>query len=73
MHYCVQSVLAQNFVKGGAHNYAMGKLINTYHVYTVCMSPALECIKRGNMIEICNGIMFDFYLRLPHAYCDSCE
>ena len=36
------------------------------------MSPALngssaqERFKRGNAIEICNGIMFDFYLGLPH-------
>ena len=45
--------------------------MNTYHVYTVRMSPALngssalqrfEC---GNAIEIRNGIMFDFYPGLP--------
>ena len=52
----------------------MGKLINTYHVYTVHMSPALnrssalEHFERSNAIKIHNGIMFDFYLELPHMY-----
>ena len=50
----------------------LGKLINTCHVYTVRMSPALngssvlqrfEC---SNASEIRNGIMFDFYPELPH-------
>ena len=51
---------------------SMGKLMNTYHVYTVCMSPtlngssALEFFKRSNAIEIRNGIMLDFYPGLPH-------
>ena len=37
------------------------------------MSPALnggyalQCFKCGNMVEICNGIMLDFYLGLPHT------
>ena len=50
----------------------LGKLINTCHVYTVRMSPALngssvlECFERGNAIEIHNGIMFNFYPGLPH-------
>ena len=40
-------------------------------VYPVRMSPAfngisvLERLKCGNAIEICNGIMFDFYPELP--------
>ena len=29
-------------------------------------SSALERFERGNEIEILNGIMFDFYPRLPH-------
>ena len=51
----------------------LGKLMNTYHVHTACMSPALngssalECFKHGKSIEIHNGIMFDFYLGLPHT------
>ena len=50
----------------------LGKLINTYHIYTACMSPILnessvqEWYERGNVIEIENGIMFDFYLGLTH-------
>ena len=41
-------------------------------VYTVRMSPtrngstALQCFECGNALEIHNGIMFDFYLGLPH-------
>ena len=43
-------------------------------VYPLCMSPALngsfalECFKRGNAIKVCNRIMFDFYLGLPHIH-----
>ena len=39
-----------------------------------CMSPtfngssALQHFERGNAVKICNGIMFDFYLGLPHMY-----
>ena len=50
-----------------------GKLINTCHVKTTRMSLALngsfvlEHFKCGNAIEIRNGIMFDFYLGLPHV------
>ena len=51
----------------------LDKLINTYHAYVVCMSPdfnrssALERFERSNTIEIRNGIMFDFYLRLSNC------
>ena len=39
--------------------------MNTYHVYPVCMSlTALEHYGRGNVMEIYNGIMFNFYLGL---------
>ena len=54
--------------------YALCKLMNTYHVYTACVSPALngssalQRFERGNAIEIRNRIMFDFYLILPHLY-----
>ena len=52
----------------------LGKLINTCHVYTVRMSPALnissalQLFERSNAIEIRNGIMFDFYPGLPHMH-----
>ena len=26
----------------------------------------VQCFEPSNATEICNGIMFDFYLRLPH-------
>ena len=45
----------------------LGKLMNTYHVYTARMSPAfngssvLERFERSTVIEICNGIMSNFY------------
>ena len=51
-------------------SYALGELINTYHVYTAHMSPALnrsfalECFEDSNENEIRNR-MFDFYPGLP--------
>ena len=56
----------------GWGSYTLGKLMNTYHVYIVHMNPALsgssalEHFERSNVIEICNRIMFDFYVGLPH-------
>ena len=37
--------------------------MNTYHVYTVCKFCA-SVIEHGNVIEIHNGIMFNFYLKI---------
>ena len=31
-------------------------------------SSALQHFEHGNVVEISNGIMFDFYPRLPHVY-----
>ena len=31
-------------------------------IYTACVNPTLKC---SNTIDICNGIMFDFYPGLP--------
>ena len=31
-------------------------------------STALQRFKRSNAVEICNGIMFNFYPGLPHIY-----
>ena len=53
----------------------LGKLMNTYHIYTAHMNPALngssalERFECSNAIEIRNGIMFDFYPGLPQIYC----
>ena len=51
--------------------------MNTYHVYTACMSPALngssmlECFEGSSVIEICNG-MFNFYRGQPHVFIFVC-
>ena len=31
-------------------------------------STALQRFERSNTVDICNGIMFDFYLGLPHVH-----
>ena len=52
----------------------LGKLINTCHVYTAHVSPALngssalQRFKRSNASEIRSGIMFDFYPGLAHIH-----
>ena len=28
----------------------------------------IQCYGRGNVVDLCNGIMFDFYLGLPHFH-----
>ena len=64
--------MSQRIVK-----YVAGKLINTGHVYTAHMSPALngssvlQHFERSNAIEIRNGIMFDFYPGLPNIAISS--
>ena len=43
-------------------------------IYKVCMSPALKesskrwCFKRDDVLKVCDGIIFDFYVGLPHVY-----
>ena len=50
----------------------MCKDMNIWCVHEVHMSPtlngssALLCVKLGDALEICEGIIFDFYLGLPH-------
>ena len=61
-----------NFCKDGAHTCCVN--VVSIHEFTQRIymslafngSSALECFERGKAIEICNGIMFDFYLRVPH-------
>ena len=36
-------------------------------------STVLQRFERGNAVEIRNGIMFDFYLGLPHMYVSMCD
>ena len=71
-HSTVELPLWAVAVGGGRCSYVLGKLMNTYHVYTAHMSltlngsSALGRFKRSNVIEIHNGIMFDFYPGLPY-------
>ena len=57
---------------GGAHTCCVNSWILNWHIYTARMSPtlngssALQCFKRGNVIEMCNRIMFDFSPGLTH-------
>ena len=52
------------------------RLIRYLCIYSARMSPALngnsalQHFKRGNAVEIHNGIMFDFYLGLSHLQAD---
>ena len=34
-------------------------------------SSVLQCFKRGKVVEMCNGIMLDFYPRLLHILTES--
>ena len=73
-HYHVRSALVQNFRygRGSYMPYAMCERGKYSWVYPAHMSPTLngssvlERFKCRNTIEICNGIMFNFYLGLPH-------
>ena len=50
----------------------MRNCVDRCRIYTACLSPALNGsseirrFERGDTIEICNGIIFDFYTGLPH-------
>ena len=60
-------------VKGGAHvcsEDAYKYLISLRSHMSPALngSSALQCFEHGNVVEICNGTMFDFYPRLPHIY-----
>ena len=71
LRYCVRSVVAPVFsLRVGLicteklHQYMYDK--STYRVWA---SPLTEVLcYSGNAVEICNGIMFDFYPGLPHIY-----
>ena len=75
-HYRIQSAVTQLF-RYGWGSYVLCKLMNTRHVYTVRMNPTpngrytLQRFECGNAMEIRNGIMFGFYLGLPHIDCIS--
>ena len=62
LHYRVQSTVTQYF-RYGWGSYVLCKF---RYVSTARMSPTLNRYS-GNVIEICNGRMFDFYPGLPHV------
>ena len=71
LHYRVPSAVMQYFCcRWGS--YTLCKLMNTWHIYPAHMGPtpngssALQRFERCNALEIRNGIIFDFYLGLPH-------
>ena len=76
-HYCVQSAVTQSF-RYGWGSYA---LVNSWilDMFTHCIwaplfngSFAFTALRTQYCNQkICNGIMFDFYLGLPHVW-DSC-
>ena len=43
------------------HEYLIS-LCSTYELHRF----TLQCLEHGNTVEIHNGIMFDFYMGLPH-------
>ena len=61
----------RTFIKGGAHNYALRRVIRYSCIYEASMSPdlngssAIRHFKHNNVIEIHDGITFDFYTGLP--------
>ena len=66
------STIAQNFHYGWG-SYMLRRLIRYSCIFTVHMSPVLnqgsvlQGFERGNVVEIRNGLMFDFYQGLPHS------
>ena len=74
---CLTTFKALNFHRGWS-SYVLRtvrRLIRYSSIFAAIMSPALsECFalqrfERGNVVELCNGILFDFYMGLPHIEC----
>ena len=63
-------------VEGRAHTWHVNTSlsVNIWCVYEVHMSPALSGssallhVKLGDVLKICNGIIFNFYLGLSHVW-----
>ena len=69
-----EALYRRTSVKSGADMHCINnKPMNTWHVFTVHITPtlngssALQHFECGNMIEICNRIMFNFYPGLPRV------
>ena len=73
-HCCVRSALALNFCKGWAHMRCVNVVSVdefTQHVWAPPLTEiSRERFKHSNASKIRNGIMFDFYPRLPHLLCN---
>ena len=54
--------------KDGAHMCSEDVSLRSHMSPALNGSSALQCFECGNVVEICNGTMFDFYPRLPHIY-----
>ena len=72
-HHRVQCAIALSF-RLGQGSYALRGCIRYSCIYIVCISPtlsgssALQSIKLGDALKIRNGMIFDFYSRLPHIH-----
>ena len=72
-HHRVWCAIALSFHLGRG-SYALCGCIRYSCIYIVCISPtlsgssALQRIKLGDALEIRNGMIFDFYSRLPHIH-----
>ena len=65
-------------LRAGAHRRSEAasmpdKSTSAYEPCTKCRSTTLQRFEHGNTVEIRNGILFDFYLGLPHIYMYVCE
>ena len=72
-HHRVRRAIALSFHLGRS-SYALRRHIRYSCIYIVRMSPTLsgssvlQRVKLGDALEICNGIIFDFYSGLPHVF-----
>ena len=62
LYYHIRNAVTQYF----GYGWGSCKLLNTWHIYTACMNPTLNCsvlqyFEHSNAIEIRNRIMFNFY------------
>ena len=71
LHHCVQSAVSLNFRKGRAHTCFVDSLAihaSTKHVWALPIADVqwYGTFKHSDVIEIRDGIIFDFYMGLSH-------
>ena len=65
-HRCVHSAVSLNYhYKGGGHT----RFVDLSP--TLNRSSVIQRFIHSDAIEIHNGIIFDFYMRLPHLYVED--